>query len=93
MEVRRKKLSDLQIDSRYYVHGYYHVSTKYGDNYILTCCMDNSEEKFEIYAPKLVKAYIDTNLPENRFYFTIRKNSNCIYAEIPEYRPGYITLN
>src|SRR5437870_4921417 len=99
MEVQLRKLADLQIDESYYVLGYKPINSKYGDTYILICRLYSNEIQldFQMFATELIVSYISIYSPEDKFFFTVRKN---IYAEIDDYiyaeiddRNSYFLLN
>ena len=80
-----RTIKDLVINNTYNVLSYRSVKTKFGDTYILQC------GEFEMFATKIITAYINKNKPET-FYFNVRQNSKCTYAEIPGY-DGFTELN
>ena len=86
------KLADLQIDHDYYVIGNKPINTKYGATYIVKCRLatnvDDPANDFEMFATNLIKSYIATNTPQDKFIFTVRRNSKYTYAEISGYNPG-----
>ena|SRR5437870_3422932 len=99
MEVQLRKLHDLIIDQSYCVTGYIPANSKYGATYIIKCRLANSDlaVDFEMFAPELIVSYISIYSPEDKFFFTVRKN---IYAEIDDYiyaeiddRDSYFLLN
>ena len=98
MDAKRLKLADLDINQSYYVVGYKPIKTKYGNTYILQCTPvgEDDQPEFEMFATKLIASYISTYSPADKFLFTVRKNSNYTYAEIPGYNPSggnFIRLN
>ena len=96
MDAQLRKLADLEIDESYYVLGYKPINTKFGDTYIIICSLSGYDNKFEMFASKLIASYISTNSPKDKFLFTVRRNAKCTYAEISGYKKpssSYILLN
>ena len=96
MEVKRRKLSDLDIGGVYRVLGYLPFNGQFGDTYIIKCKASHSDEIFEMFATKLIASYISQYNPTDKFTFVVKRNSkkDYMFAEISGYYPkGELTHN
>jgi hypothetical protein len=86
MATETQKFQFLELDHEYKVQSYSEpFTTKFGESMILLVSKKESDERFELYATKLLLQYIKEKKPKKKFNFTVKEKNGTKYPFIEGY--------
>ena len=80
-----RKVDQLDINKKYFVHGYKDVKTKFGPSYMLIVKNIDESEQFKMFATKAISSFILNHNPQNKFGFNVKRNALNTYTEVDNY--------